>query len=77
MTNAMTETKTEIKIPFVLVKETPGALRYQECKPGGGTYSTPNEPGSRIGVLYIRKSTFEKDRLAPSTVEVTLTFDIR
>lgn len=41
---------------FVMKKETPGALQYQEYdKETGKVYPTPNTPGCHIGMTYLRK----------------------
>lgn len=51
--------------------ETKGAVKYCEVKPDGSTYRYPNEPGSKIGVQYIRKTAFNGG-LLPSSIKVTV-----
>jgi len=57
-------------INFVLEKETPGALRYQEVDPCGGTFRAPNAPGCNIGPLYIRKTAFGNEQ--PQKISITI-----
>jgi hypothetical protein len=57
------------QIPFVLERETKGALRYTEVDDAG----KPIEMAwAKIGTLYIRKTAFERGATPPQRLAVTV-----
>ncbi len=59
----------EMKIPFVLERETKGALRYQEVDDAG---KPVEQAWAKIGTLYIRKTAFERGQTPPPRLAVTV-----
>jgi hypothetical protein len=62
---------TTIDVSFKLQRETSGALFYKEEKPDGGVFNVPNEPGCKIGALYLRKS---EVRGKPEHLKIQITY---
>jgi len=58
-----------MQVRFKLEKETKGALRYQEVDEKGEGIEAP---GAKIGILYIRKSAFERGTAWPQELRVTV-----
>jgi hypothetical protein len=65
-----------ITAKFIQIAQTPGAVKYAEVKPDGKEYYTaPNQPGCKIGTLYIRKTAFQESAIRPPN-ELTVTITI-
>jgi len=56
-------------IPFLLERETKGALRYQEVDDKG---KPVEQAWAKIGTLYIRKTAFERGQTPPQRLAVTV-----
>lgn len=65
----------QIKIKLRLTKTTPGALRYQEIREDNPelVHQAPNEPGCKMGTIYIRKTAFRGGE-QPHEIEAIVTF---
>ena len=63
-----------IVIEFVLDRETSGSVKYREVLPDRTLAQYPNSSGAKIGVLYVRKTTFEAAGLTkfPDSLTVTV-----
>jgi hypothetical protein len=66
-----TATATRLNLKFKFQNETKGAVRYGEVLEGGKIAIAPHDPGSCIGVLYVRKSAFGSSTF-PSELSVTV-----
>jgi hypothetical protein len=70
----MTATATEtgalvIEAKFLFEKETKGALRFQEVD---GKGEIIEQAWAKIGLLYVRKSAFERGASFPRNLSVTI-----
>ncbi len=63
---------TEFKLIFVFQQETKGAVRYGEMLPSGRIAMAPNDPGSHIGTLYVRKTAYDNNANFPKKLSVTV-----
>jgi hypothetical protein len=61
-----------MQVRFKLEKETKGALRYQEVDDKGEPIE---QAWVKIGILYVRKSAFERGTAFPQTLQVTVNYD--
>jgi hypothetical protein len=58
-----------MEVRFKLEEETKGALRYQEIDEKG---EVTERTRAKIGILYMRKSAFERGKAWPQELRVTV-----
>ncbi len=59
------------QISMTQVKQTPGAIRYQEVDSSSRKPITQSDPDCIVGTLYIRKTAFQGESI-PTDITVTI-----